>query len=376
MNDLENVYRLIQKRAADRSSDNSFSLGLSLDSEEIATLVKKHPELALCYGFWRDFSGETILHKSLSPFEGEEKECLALVHGIDEVITFIANRCDEVVEGGFYFLADGIDLSAYDHYIALSDEVAEKALSQGRRYIPYRLFLPEDVLVRPVDEEEKSGLFLVVVQNTYLDGIENVTRCHKAAEGEAKKVANLLFDEEMPEVVKALLAYNYLGLIANYSNLEKQGGDVALLPISVHSPYACLISHSCVCDAFSASLQILLAHGGVECRTISGLGHMWNLIKIDGDWFHADLTWDDEKDGCGHYFFLRSDDCFSLDHCWDDKYYPTCPKEVDFAEIIEDYLANNKQRLLEKGVDERVLQYRFRNLKVEKYLPFNRVNKG
>lgn len=376
MNDLENVYRLIQKRAADRSSDNSFSIGLSLDSEEIATLVKEHPELALRYDFWRDFSGETILRKGLPPFEDKEKECLALVHGIDEVIAFIARRCDEVVEDGFYFLADGIDLSVYDHYIALSNEVAEKAVNQGRRYLLYRLPLPEDILVKPVDEEGQSGVFLVMVVNTYMDGIENVVRCQKEAEAVAKEVANLLFDDEMPEVIKALLAYNHLGLIANYSNLEKQGGDVTLLPISAHSPYACLVSHSCVCDAFSASLQILLAHGGVECRTISGLGHMWNLIKINGDWFHADLTWDDEKDGCGHYFFLRSDDCFALDHCWDGIYYPTCSKEVDFAEIIEDYLAKNKQRLLEKGVDERILQYRFRNLKATRYLPFNRVNRG
>ena len=42
------------------------------------------------------------------------------------------------------------------------------------------------------------------------------------------------------------------------------------------------------------------------------MNHIWNLIKIDGKWYHVDVTWDDpimDKPGrVKHDNFLRSDD--------------------------------------------------------------------
>jgi hypothetical protein len=53
------------------------------------------------------------------------------------------------------------------------------------------------------------------------------------------------------------------------------------------------------------------------------MNHIWNLVKIDGKWYHADITWDDPvRDMWGFIsrnYLLVSDDKIKQDHpSWDD----------------------------------------------------------
>ena len=45
------------------------------------------------------------------------------------------------------------------------------------------------------------------------------------------------------------------------------------------------------------------------------MNHAWNLIKIDGEWYHIDVTWDDPTPDLlgrvNHVFFLISDDAIA-----------------------------------------------------------------
>ena len=41
--------------------------------------------------------------------------------------------------------------------------------------------------------------------------------------------------------------------------------------------------------------------------------HMWNSVKIDGNWYHLDITWDDSENAYYHYFNL-SDKVIKRDH--------------------------------------------------------------
>lgn len=47
---------------------------------------------------------------------------------------------------------------------------------------------------------------------------------------------------------------------------------------------------------------------------------MWNLVKLDGTWYHADPTWDDpvpDVPGRAQYhYFLKSDKTMAKDHTW------------------------------------------------------------
>ena len=75
-----------------------------------------------------------------------------------------------------------------------------------------------------------------------------------------------------------------------------------------HTAYGALVKNSsgvsnyAVCDGYSLAYEYLLQQCGIEAAVVNGDagnspeeagGHAWNLIRIDGEWYEADCTWDD-----------------------------------------------------------------------------------
>ena len=59
-----------------------------------------------------------------------------------------------------------------------------------------------------------------------------------------------------------------------------------------------------VCEGYARCYKILMNKAGVETQYVSGgyydendkyHGHAWNIVKIDGKWYHVDVTWDDQE---------------------------------------------------------------------------------
>ena len=74
-----------------------------------------------------------------------------------------------------------------------------------------------------------------------------------------------------------------------------------------------------VCSGYSLAAYYLLNKAGVETRLVTGYGgdgeptnnHMWNIVKVDGQWYNLDITWDDEGGANKSYeYFLKCDDDF------------------------------------------------------------------
>ena len=82
-----------------------------------------------------------------------------------------------------------------------------------------------------------------------------------------------------------------------------------------------------VCDGYTKAYMMLLNQAGIENQYIvgpvgswrygyegEGEDHAWNLVKIDGSWYHVDCTFDDQ--GAGYEYFLVSDEFMRGDHRW------------------------------------------------------------
>jgi transglutaminase-like putative cysteine protease len=101
---------------------------------------------------------------------------------------------------------------------------------------------------------------------------------------------------------KALLLHNYVVLNTDYdeellSYYERHGFYVnPLRPLS-HTAYGSLVDGLAVCDGYAKAYMHLLRLAGIESRIILGEAkaqfHAWNLVRIDGSWFHVDPTWND-----------------------------------------------------------------------------------
>lgn len=89
-----------------------------------------------------------------------------------------------------------------------------------------------------------------------------------------------------------------------------------------------------VCASYARAMQKLLRTAGIPCLYVSGTGrgvvkHAWNIVKIGGQYYHLDTTWDDsvnsnKKSLLRHEYFNVTDTKMQRDHQWDRRAYPPC----------------------------------------------------
>lgn len=63
-----------------------------------------------------------------------------------------------------------------------------------------------------------------------------------------------------------------------------------------YSAYGCLVNHSAICGGYSKGFQLMMTALGIECIYVKGEAgglHAWNCVKIDGEYYLFDTTWDD-----------------------------------------------------------------------------------
>ena len=90
------------------------------------------------------------------------------------------------------------------------------------------------------------------------------------------------------------------------------------------TPYNPLVEGKGVCLGFASTFQLLMDMAGVECLTVVGAAfdsredHAWNMVRLDGEWYCVDATWDTGvPEGYWSYFNVTSDYMAATDHQWD-----------------------------------------------------------
>lgn len=60
-----------------------------------------------------------------------------------------------------------------------------------------------------------------------------------------------------------------------------------------------IIDNQAVCQGYAMAFTYLCQAAGIECITVKGEtesgSHAWNMVKIDGKWYHLDVCWDDTE---------------------------------------------------------------------------------
>ena len=91
--------------------------------------------------------------------------------------------------------------------------------------------------------------------------------------------------------------------------------------------YGALVLDECVCEGYARALQYLLNKAGVETYYVTGasetpstgevIGHAWNLVELDNEYYYVDLTWDDQGNtpaGIFYSYFNVTEDYINEDH--------------------------------------------------------------
>lgn len=137
----------------------------------------------------------------------------------------------------------------------------------------------------------------------------------------AKEVFDQHVTPEMSDYDKEFALYVWLTGNVNYdkSHYEKQGA-----PRTSYEPYGPLVKGKGVCLGYAETFRLLMDMAGIECITVTGAAfwnrdnHAWNMVRLNGEWYCADPTWDN-RHGPGHftYFNVTSQYMADSDHQWD-----------------------------------------------------------
>ena len=108
---------------------------------------------------------------------------------------------------------------------------------------------------------------------------------------------------------------------------------------NAHNSYGALVEGKAVCEGYAEAFQYLLHRAGIQSfiiigtstNPVSGMpeGHAWNAVRIDGMYYHVDVTWDDQKTNLFYAYFNKTTAAISEDHSIAGTVYalPECSSE-------------------------------------------------
>lgn len=100
---------------------------------------------------------------------------------------------------------------------------------------------------------------------------------------EVQAIAGMV-NQEWSAVEKVLFVHDYLASHYEY--------DTSL---EIHDAYRFFVQGKGVCESYTLAGIAVLRELGIEVSYVSSraLNHAWNLVKVDGEWYHMDITHDD-----------------------------------------------------------------------------------
>lgn len=101
--------------------------------------------------------------------------------------------------------------------------------------------------------------------------------------------ANII-DKNKPVIENIRSAHNYIINNTKYDITKKNTGST---PYQSDIAYGPLIEGYGICGGYTDAMELILERLGVVSYKVSSDNHIWNGVKLDNNWYHLDLTWDD-----------------------------------------------------------------------------------
>lgn len=184
-----------------------------------------------------------------------------------------------------------------------------------------------------VKSKELFGYKYTSIDLSYTDNNKQISLKEEKLNNELDSIINKVIKAGMTDYEKELAIHDELIKHINYYNFSK----IENIPDIKHTAYGAIIENEAVCDGYSKAFKLLLEKVGIESIIISGkigdIPHAWNLVNINGDYYHVDVTSDtinkDNKKYVSHTYFNLTDNEIIKTHVLDNKYsLPKCSSDI------------------------------------------------
>ncbi|MDE5859617.1 MAG: hypothetical protein K2H23_04435, partial [Oscillospiraceae bacterium] len=136
------------------------------------------------------------------------------------------------------------------------------------------------------DINPETQLFDVFFE--YRFDADELSRMNMASENAAKKIMEGITDD-MDDYEKLKYFHDYLVLNCENSTNDPYADTV----------YGALVKKKALCEGYAKAFSYLCNLADIENVIVTGetyVNHMWNIVKLHGNWYHVDVTWDNPDD--------------------------------------------------------------------------------
>lgn len=239
-----------------------------------------------------------------------------------------------IVLAGWRSFSSEIDLSAFVKKSRWNSDKIFKCLRHIRYCHPELFFVNGKASIKKWSSANGHLSKIVLMGIKYdFDATEYHVRKYKFDQvvNEAMSCIGGIVDE----AEKALKLHDFLAGLCDYDIVALKDSASSYL---ARSAYSALVRRKAVCEGYAMAYYHLMNMAGIASGYAHGIGisHIWNYVRVNGNWYHVDVTWDDPVyKGIGrigkrisHENFLMSDKkAKETGHkCWD-----VCglPKAID-----------------------------------------------
>ena len=192
----------------------------------------------------------------------------------------------------------------------------------------------------------------------YSKSKETIKNHQAVMEKKVDSILNEIIKPGMTAYQKEIAVHDYL---INNCEYDYEGLNSNKISDESYTAYGALCLGIAVCEGYAEAAYILLNRSGVESLIITGesrgVGHAWNLVKIGGEYYHLDVTWDDtmqsgSENAIRYYYFNLSDKDIGQDHEWNSANYPVCTADKYHYYFYNNLVVKNKDELINRVIEE------------------------
>ena len=214
---------------------------------------------------------------------------------------------------GFQKMDTSIDVEAYNIESSAAQDLAVEIAGLDEDENEYYIFS----IWSPAPMGQKATDVEVQYQCALEEAVKR-READKMQQAAIERIVSSIVKQGMSEYDTAKALHDYIVLHTAY-DMRYYSGEA---PDSAYTAFGALVDGTAVCQGYALAYQALLTYCGIECQYVSGVvrsgRHGWNIVSIDGEWYHVDTTWDDptpDRKGYVRYnYFLKSDAVMSRDH--------------------------------------------------------------
>lgn len=130
------------------------------------------------------------------------------------------------------------------------------------------------------------------------NGAQDVGFINEYVKANVKRVANEVTNDSMSDIQKARALHDWICANTEYDtdniNADRNHHDASVF-----------MNTKTVCEGYASLYDLLLREAGIESYYVHSNDHAWNILNIDGHYFHSDTTWDDQTSS--YKWFMCSD---------------------------------------------------------------------